>query len=76
MARSRHAPPQSVRPEPHEVSQVPPAHTVPVAQTWPQLPQSPLLVVRSRQIPVQFVRPPPHDVWHVPMEQTSPVPQG
>jgi hypothetical protein len=70
VARSRHMPPQSVRPGVQLTSHVPAVQISPGPHTRPHAPQLARSVRRSRQMPEQFVVGPPQVVWHVPPEQS------
>jgi hypothetical protein len=51
--RSRHEPPQSVRPATQEVTHIPVEHTCPGAQTRPHIPQWARSLSSSRHEPPQ-----------------------
>jgi hypothetical protein len=58
---STHEPPQFMNPPPHEISQLPEAHTCPVSQSFPQLPQfATSEFVLTQVLPLQSVWPELH----------------
>jgi hypothetical protein len=71
--RSRHVPPQFVRPEPHEVWQCPIEHTSPAMQAVLHAPQLARSDARSTHEVPQRVSPAGHTMLHAPPTQLSPV---
>jgi hypothetical protein len=62
VARSRHVPPQSIRPGVQLTSQTPALQISPAPHAVPHAPQFARSVPRSRQTPLQFASAAPHVV--------------